>query len=97
MSSRRGEVGDLVMVTFRDHFTFDPDTPVEEVMIAKEGRKIVGFRAVGWLEGEDEDYIYIRFVRSIPDKGPTISGVDGGFAILKSAITEFQVVREGKK
>ena len=92
MDSLKLEKGDVVIVTFKDHFTFDPDSSIEDLIKSREARKLIGFRIIGWYEGKDDDYIYIRFVRPLPEKLTPLSGGDGGFAILKSAIADLETL-----
>ena len=97
MDFPRLEKGDLIKVVFKDHFSFAPDVTAEEVKADRRVKGTMGFEVIGWLEDEDEDYIYVRFVRPLPKGFTPLAGGDGGFAILKAAIVETKVIREGGK
>lgn len=96
MGSNVGK-GDLIRLKAKDHFSFDSDVKVTDILEDREVRGLLGFEAIGWVEGEDEDYLYIRFVRPLPKGFSPHVPTEGGLAVLKAVIAELEVIREGGK
>ena len=84
--------GRVVIVRFRDHFSFDPETDVGKLM-ERNDKEVFGYELIGWVEGEDDHYLYVRFMRPLPPEfQSSVSDGSGGMAVLKAAIVDVQEI-----
>lgn len=93
----RFKKGALVRLKAKDHFSFDSDVKISDILEDREARGLFGFEAIGWVEAEDDDYLYLRFIRPLPKGFSPHIPADGGLAVLKAVIDEVEVIKEGGK